>query len=96
VLPFVVFGLALIVIVGGIGFLRALHPLLVDANDVVGFKFIRNRAVSNASDHGGHSVAKLHEVFRADWIIETLAKGNVAELDTVKARVRGHTESMRK
>ena len=65
---------------------------LLDAHDVVSLKFVRHSAVPNARDHCSHRVAELHEVLRADRVIETLAKDNVAEVDAVKGRVSGHME----
>jgi hypothetical protein len=64
--------------------------LLVYADDVVSFKFVRHCAVSWTGDHSGHSVAEFHEVLRADWVIESLAEGNIAEIYTVAGRGRGH------
>jgi hypothetical protein len=71
-------------------------PLMVDAHDVIGFKFVRHRAVSRAGDHGGHSGALLHEVFLADRVIETLTNGNIAKFGAVTGRVIGHTKSQYK
>lgn len=65
----------------------------VDAYDVVGLEFVRHRAVPGARDHGAHGVAQLDEVLGTDRVIETLAKGNLAELDTVKAWVWCHMKS---
>jgi len=71
----------------------AVRPTLpVDADDVVDFKFVRYGAVANAGDHGGHSLAQFHKVLRADRIIETLAKGDIAEFDAVTDRVGGHAQ----
>jgi len=69
--------------------------LFVDTHDVISLKFVWHSAVSNASDHGSHAVALLDEIFRADWVIETLTEGNIAEFDTVKARLRAHTKSIK-
>lgn len=74
----------------------AQHALLVDAHDVVSLEFVRYRSVSNASDHGGHTVALLDEVLRADWVIEAQANGNVAEFDAVKGGIGCHTWSIEK
>ena len=61
--------------------------LKVDSNDVVRLEFVGHGAVPGTRDHGAHGVAQLNEVLGADRVIETLAKGNLIELDTVKARV---------
>jgi len=63
---------------------------LVDAYDIVSLEFVRHSTVANTRDHGGHGVAQLHEVFRADRVKETLAKGNFAEFETVTGRVSVH------
>ncbi len=57
----------------------------IDADDVVGFELVGYRAVAEARDHGCQGVALLDEIFRADRVVETLAEGDVAELDAVKA-----------
>jgi hypothetical protein len=59
--------------------------LKIDANDVVSLEFVGHGAIAKARDHGSHRVTLLHEVLGADRIIETLANGNVTELDAVKA-----------
>jgi len=64
--------------------------LLIDTHDVIGLEFIRHGAIANAGDHGSHRVALLHEVFRTDWVIKTLANDKVAELETVTGRMSGH------
>jgi len=66
---------------------------MVDAYDVVSFKFVRHGAISRASDHGGHGGALFHKVFLADRVIETLTDGNFAEFGAVTGRVIGHAIS---
>jgi hypothetical protein len=68
--------------------------MIIDGDDVFSFKFVRHSAVARTSDHGGHTVALLYEVFFADWIIKTLSDGNVAEFGAMASRVIGHTESI--
>jgi len=63
---------------------------MVDADNVVRFKFVRHSAIPDASDHSGHRRALLYEIFLADRVIETLTDGNFAEMNTVTGRKRGH------
>lgn len=66
---------------------------MVDAHNIVRFKFVRHCAVADASDHGSHVGALLDKVFLADQIIETLTNGNIAEFGAVTGRVISHAES---
>lgn len=67
--------------------------LLVNADHVVGLKFVRHSAVANAGDHRSHALTLFYKVFRADWVIETLANGEIAEFDAVAGRSRSHKEN---
>jgi hypothetical protein len=62
----------------------------VNADNVVGFKLIRDCAITQAGDHGRQSFALLHEIFGADWVIEALTESKVAELDTATGRMNSH------
>ncbi len=62
----------------------------IDANNVVGFKFVRDCAVTHAGNHGCQAFALFHEIFGADRVIETLTESNIAELDSVTGGLSGH------
>ena len=62
----------------------------IKADNVVGFKFIRDRAVAQAGDHGRQTFALLHEIFRADGVKEALTDGDIAEMDTAAGGMSGH------
>src|SRR4051812_4462950 len=63
----------------------------VDANDVVGFKFVCDCTVTDASDHRCKFVALFHEVFRADQIEKAFADGDIGEFDAA-TRGRCHVK----
>jgi hypothetical protein len=65
----------------------------VDANNIVSFKFVRDGAVTDAGNHGGHAFALLHEIFRADGVIETLTESDFTELGTTTGYGSGHSNS---
>ena len=73
---------------------RWYESLLVYAHDVVSLKLVWHCAVANTSDHGRHGGTLLDEIFSADWVVEALADGNVAEQDAVACRVGSHKESI--
>jgi len=52
----------------------------VDANNIVCFKFVGDCAIAYAGNHGCHAFALFHEIFGADWVIETLTESDIAEL----------------
>ena len=56
----------------------------VNADNVVGFEFVRDRAITHAGNHGCQTFALLHEILGADWVIEALTESNIAEVDTAK------------
>ena len=62
----------------------------VDADEIVGFKFVGHCAVTYAGDHGCQAFALFHEVFRADWIVEPFTDSNIGEFDTSTKGRRGH------
>src|SRR5690242_16831423 len=64
----------------------------VDANDVIGFEFVRNFAIAYAGDHRREAFSLFHEVFLTDRIVESFADGNIGELDAA-ARRRGHKKT---
>ena len=68
--------------------------LLVDANDVVLFEFVWHRAISNAGNHCSQTFALLYEIFVADWVIETLTQGYVAEFNAEARGRRVHANSI--
>src|SRR5690242_18596663 len=62
----------------------------VDADDVIGFEFVRDFAIPDASDHGSQIFGLLHEVFLADRIVEPFTDSNIGELDSAATGRRGH------
>ena len=54
----------------------------VDANDIVGFEFVRDCAITHAGNHSRQVLALFHEIFGTDWVIEALTERNIAELGT--------------
>ena len=70
----------------GLGFISTAlfcrESIQVDADDIVGFKFVGNRAVTHAGNHGCQVFALFHKIFGADRVIETLTESDIAELDT--------------
>jgi hypothetical protein len=64
--------------------------LLIYADNIISLEFIRHSAVAQTCDHGRHTVALLHEVLRADGVIEALAKGDFTEQETMTGRVDSH------
>lgn len=58
--------------------------LLVNAYDVVCFKFVGYRAIAQAGHHGRHRVALFYKIFCADRVIEALANSKVAKSDTAE------------
>ena len=66
---------------------------VIDADHIIGLEFVRNRAVTDAGDHGGHLVALLDEIFLADGIKEALANGDFTEFDVLTVGFLGHAGS---
>ena len=62
----------------------------VDANEIVGFKFVGHRAVTYAGDHGRQGFGLFHEVFRADGIVEPFTDSDIGEFDTSTKGRRCH------
>jgi len=62
----------------------------VNADNVVGFKLIRDCGFTQAGDHGRQIFALLHEIFVADRVIEALTESEVAEVDTATGRMNSH------
>ncbi len=67
----------------------------IDANDILGFKFVRDRAVTHASNHGCQAFALFHKIFITDWIVETLTQRNIAKLDTATDGLSSHANSLK-
>ena len=70
--------------------------LMINSNDVVGFKFVRHGAVAGTRYHRSHAVTLLHEVFFTDRIVKTLTHGNVTKGDTVTAGIVIHAKYQRR
>ena len=66
----------------------------VDADNIVGFEFVRDCAVTCAGNHGCQAFALLHKIFVADWVIEALTDSNIAELDTATWGRSSHASSL--
>ena len=62
----------------------------VNADNVVGFEFIRDRAITLAGNHGCQRFCLLHEIFVADRVEETLTDCNIAEIDAAAWRRGSH------
>lgn len=54
----------------------------VDADDIVGFKFVGDCAVTYAANHGCQTFALFHEIFGTDRVVETFPDSNIAEFET--------------
>jgi hypothetical protein len=54
----------------------------VDANDVVGFEFVWDCAVTYAANHCGQAFGLFHKILSADWVVEPFTDGNIGEFDT--------------
>ena len=63
----------------------------VEANNIVGFKFVWDCAVTYAGNHGCQAFALFHKIFGADWVIEALTDNNIGELDAATGGRRGHS-----
>ena len=66
--------------------------LQINPYDIISLKFVRHRAVTNTGNHGSEGAALLHEVFLADWVIETLSISNIAEFDSVTGWLSSHSD----
>lgn len=62
----------------------------VNADNVVGLEFVRDRAITHAGHHGGQGFALLHEIFGADRVKEALTESNFAEGGTATGRLSSH------
>ena len=62
----------------------------VDADDIIRFEFIGDRAVTYAGDHGCQGFALFHEILGADRIVEAFPDNNIREFDTATDGIGWH------
>ncbi len=63
---------------------------MIHADNVVGFKLVRYRAVARAGHHGGERIAMFYKILGADGVEKALSDGDLTKLNSVAGRVGRH------